>query len=92
MLGDPSGISATLEAAGSGLSGRTIFFVVDGTGTTDGQGFVKSVTTGADGVGVLGSTPSLPVGTYAVTAYFNGEVLAQPVGSARGPRDHHLDR
>ncbi len=92
VLGDPSGISATLEAAGSGLSGRTIFFVLDGTGATAGQGFVKSVTTDAAGVGVLGSTPNLPYGTTPITAYFNGAIPLNPWAPLAEPGEHHPDR
>ena len=55
VLGNPSGVSATLKAAGTGLPGRTIFFVIKGSGATAGQGFLKSVTTDAAGVGVLGA-------------------------------------
>jgi hypothetical protein len=79
VLGDPSGISSTLTAGGDPLSGRTIFFVLKGTGTgTIGNGFTKSVTTDTNGVGVLGSTPSLPFGTYEIKAYFNGAIPLNP--------------
>ena len=60
--------------------GRTITFVATGSGPTAGQGFVKSVTTNATGVAALGPTPSVPGGTYSLTAYFSGTIPLHPWG------------
>ena len=45
-----------------------------------GQGFVKSVTTDAAGVAALGATPTVPVGTYTIKAYFSGTIPLHPWG------------
>ncbi len=76
----PSGVSALLKTGATPISGRTITFVATGTGAVAGQGFVKSVTTNAAGVAALGPTPSVPVGTYSVTAYFSGTIPLHPWG------------
>ena len=78
--GDPSGVSAVLKAGTTPIGGRSITFVATGTGSTAGQGFVKSVTTNANGVGALGSTPSVPGGAYSITAYFSGTIPLHPWG------------
>lgn len=82
-VGGASGISATLRApdgSGTAVGSRTVFFVLEGTGsgTTMGFGLTKSVTTGADGTANLGSTPDLPVGPYEVRAYFSGTIPLNP--------------
>jgi hypothetical protein len=76
----PSGVSALLKTGATPISGRTITFVATGTGAAAGQGFVKSVTTNAAGIAALGPTPSVPVGTYSITAYFSGTIPLHPWG------------
>ena len=82
LLGaDPSGISAILTSAGAEpLGGQTIVFVVSGTpgSNTAGTGLTRAVTTDATGRGVLGGIPTLPVGPYTVTVYYNGQILVNP--------------
>ena len=78
--GAPSGVSAVLTAGTTPIAGRTITFVATGSGATAGQGFVKSVTTNATGVGALGSTPTVPGGAYSITAYFSGTIPLHPWG------------
>jgi hypothetical protein len=78
VAGTPSGVSATLKSGSMPIAGRTITFVANGTGIAVGQGFVRSATTDAAGVASLGATPTVPVGTYTLTAYFGGTMNLHP--------------
>jgi len=69
--GSDSGLVATLiDGNGLPVGLRTVWFVVTGTGGTTG-GWTKTVTTDYLGRAALGVIP-LPVGTYTVSAYFEG--------------------
>jgi hypothetical protein len=82
LPGDPSGVTATLKAGSTPLAGRTITFVGTGTaGSALGNGFVKSVTTDANGVGALGPIPATPVGWYSIKVSFSGTIDLHPWGA-----------
>ena len=81
LPGTASGVSATLKSGATPIGGRTVTFVANGTVVAAGQGFVKSVTTDASGVAALGPTPSVPLGTYTLNAYFGGTFDVHPWSS-----------
>jgi CSLREA domain-containing protein len=76
----PTGITATLQSGGVGLSNYSIEFVLTPTGGTSGAAVVETALTALGGVAQLPSISSLSAGgTYSVSAFFgSGGPLSAP--------------
>jgi hypothetical protein len=76
-VGAPTGISASLQSGGTGLSSYSVAFVFTPTG--GGTPVVQTAITALGGVAQLGAVPQLNPGSYSVQAYFGpGAPVALP--------------
>ncbi len=76
-VGASSGISASLQSGGTGVSGYSVAFVLTPTGA--GTPVVETAITALGGVAQLGAVPQLSPGMYSVQAFFGpGAPIALP--------------
>ena len=67
-LGQDTGVTASLQSGGTGLSSDSVAFVLTPTG--GGTPVIETAITALGGVAQLGAVPQLTPGTYAVQAFF----------------------